>query len=80
MPISLFMAAGNGISYLAPHLDDCVIIALTEDGLVGSNSFCSKQRFRDSEYFGEITNKLGQLGIPDANAKAILKGSFNSRQ
>jgi len=73
------MKAGDDISYVAPHLQDCLLLALTEDGLVAFSSFCFKESFGNSDYSDEIIAKLIALGVRDVDASQIVKASYKRK-
>jgi hypothetical protein len=74
-PLNFFIKAGDGISYVAPHLSDCVIIAVTEDGLVGDRSFCptKKRSWSRSDYAEQIGDALLAEGLSKSDSVRIVK-------
>lgn len=82
-PVSLnrFLRAGDGISYVAPHLSDCVIIALTEDNLVAHRSFCATKResWSESDYAEQIGDALVAVGLSKGDAVKIV-GNYATRR
>lgn len=81
VPLRLFIKAGDGISYLAPHLSDCVIIALTDNGSVADRSFCPTKRepWSSSDYAAQIGDALVANGLNQSEAGRIVKNYAGGR-
>jgi hypothetical protein len=78
-PLTFLLSAGTGISYVALHLQDCLIIALTDDGQVGFGSFCAMRSYGPSDYTKEVISKLVSQRVSEVDAQKILRESYNRK-